>query len=539
MILKKPYAFFIKNFKLFHLIIFILSAILLYRTTLIYDFMREYTKETPNLIGKELTSTLFASWAYVLIALLIIINVIIIVVMIKKDKPYAYYIANIALYASILVVYIASHRVIGNLEKMLVATKTTLAIRDITNLARLLQTISVVFYLVRATGFDIKKFDFVRDLQGLDISEEDSEEIEVSLEFEKNVFIRNLKKTIRNARYYYKENRLVLNIIMVLFISLMSLLIYVETNKYDKIYKENEYFSVKNFNIGVLSSNILTKDYKNEKLTSDDNVLVTVKIGINSETNNQVQLARTVLVINGNQYFHIKDYDNSLMDIGNVYNNQTITKDFKDYVLVYQVPKTEIESPMIFKYIDNTEYKRGNKITNSIDVKLDPVNLDEQKKMTEEYELANEINTEDSKIMDYKITINNYDIEYRYENTYNACVKSNECYDFKEIIKPSATRNQEKVLLKLEGNISYENVLGKINNLYELINYFGSIEYTYNGKEYTEKSDFNQVIPTKTNNKDIFYIEVNKEIKEAENIKLSFNIRNMKYSYVLRGNINE
>ena len=58
MILKKPYAFFIKNFKLFHLIIFVLSAILLYRTSLIYDFLREYNKTTPNLIGKELTSSL-------------------------------------------------------------------------------------------------------------------------------------------------------------------------------------------------------------------------------------------------------------------------------------------------------------------------------------------------------------------------------------------------------------------------------------------------------------------------------------------------
>ena len=83
---------------------------------------------------------------------------------------------------------------------MLVAAKATLAIRDIANLARLFQTVSVVFYLIRATGFDIKKFDFVRDLKYLDITEEDSEEIEVSLEFEGNVFQRNIRRILRNTK---------------------------------------------------------------------------------------------------------------------------------------------------------------------------------------------------------------------------------------------------------------------------------------------------------------------------------------------------
>ena len=190
MILKKPYAFFIKNFKLFHLIIFVLSAILLYRTSLIYDFLREYNKTTPNLIGKELTSSLFSPWLYILIAIIIVVNILLIFILSKKDKPYLYYIINIVLYTAVLMMYISTNGVISDMEHMLVEAKATLAVRDISNIARMLQTVSVVFYLIRATGFDIKKFDFVRDLQGLDISEEDSEEIEVSVEFEKNVFVR-------------------------------------------------------------------------------------------------------------------------------------------------------------------------------------------------------------------------------------------------------------------------------------------------------------------------------------------------------------
>ena len=64
MILKKPYAFFIKNFKLFHFIIFALSAVLLYRTSIVYSFFKEYCKTSPNVIGKNLTSALFSPWLY-------------------------------------------------------------------------------------------------------------------------------------------------------------------------------------------------------------------------------------------------------------------------------------------------------------------------------------------------------------------------------------------------------------------------------------------------------------------------------------------
>jgi len=149
MILKKPYAFFIKNFKLFYLIIFSLAAVLLYRTSIIYSFIKEYVKESPNVIGKELTDSLFVNWSYILIILLIAVNILIIIIMIRKSKPYMFYIVNIILYISVLVVYGISNIVISNLEVMLVEAKITMAIRNILNIIRMLQTISIIFYFVR------------------------------------------------------------------------------------------------------------------------------------------------------------------------------------------------------------------------------------------------------------------------------------------------------------------------------------------------------------------------------------------------------
>jgi len=501
--------------------------------------MKEYSKTTPNVIGKDLTSTLFVPWTYILIALLIAVNILIIIILVKKDKPYVYYIINIALYLGLLIVYITSNRVISNMQEMLVAAKTTLAVRDITNLARLLQSVSTVFYLIRATGFDIKKFDFVRDLQSLDISEEDSEEYEVAVEFEKNEIIRNIKNKMRNANYYYKENKFVLNIIILLSISLILLLIYLNTNKYNKKYQENEFFNLDTLTIGVTESNILTKNYKNIKIVSDEDVLVAIKISVRSTKEETLQTTRTLLEVNGTQYYNIKDYKNSLIDIGNIYNNEMLTNEFKDYLLVYQIPKEDMNYNMTFKYIDNMEYKRDKTIINSFDVKLNPTNLDEQKQITKTFELSNEIDTSETKFSDYKININNYEIQNEFITTYNSCITENECYDFKEILKPSITREQGKTLIKIEGTMSYDNIIGNINDLASFIKEFGSIEYKLNGQNKIEINDFDEVKSSKDNNTDTYYIEINKEISEAEEIKLVLNLRSFKYEYILRGNLDE
>lgn len=528
MIVKKPYAFFIKNFKLFHLIIFILSSILLYRTSAIYDFLKVYNKTGQNVVGKELTSSLFSPWLYIMIAVLIAVNIVIILILIKKEKPYMYYIMNILLYIAVLFMYIIDNGIINYMEKMLVAAKTTLAIRDITNIARLLQTVSVIFYLIRATGFDIKKFDFVRDLQGLNISEEDSEEIEVGLEFEKNEFVRKINRNIRNTKYYYNENKFILNIVIVSFIAIVLFLIYLGTDKYDRVYNENQIVSARLINLGVKESTVITKDYKNDKIVPDEKAIVAVKVTAKGK---EFQTSRMPLTINGMQYYHTSEYDKSLIDLGNVYINQKLTDEFEDYLLVYIIPESESNSQMTFKYVDNINYKRGETITDSLDIKLNPKYPEKIKQNSIEYQLNNEI-----EINDYKINVNNYEIKDKFINTYNSCININECYDFNEIIVPSVS-DKDKALIRIEGTLDYSETVNNIKTLGDYISTYGNIEYTIDGNTY--KSELNEKKAVKTAQKNVFYIEVDKTALNSNNIKLSFNIRNNSYKYILRGETNE
>ena len=526
MILKKPYAFFIRFFKLFHLIIFFMSSILLYRTSLVYNFMKEFCKDSPNVIGKDLVSPLFSWWVYLLCFIIILVNLLIIYILARKVKPYMYYVINIFLYMAVMIITVSSRNVIGNMQSMLIATKTTLAIRDFLNLARLFQTVSVIFYLIRATGFDIKKFDFVHDLQGLDISPEDSEEIEVAVDFEGNVLIRQFKSKFRNLKYYYKENKFFINIFSLLFIGVLSLFIYFSINKYNKVYSENHFFNISGYNVGVKKSAILDSDFMGNSLLSDE-VLVVVNISANGY--GTLSSSKFVLIVDGMQYYPVGGYNSSVLDLGVVYSNQELKNEFSDYLFVYKVPKNSVHSDILFRCIDNIFSKRGKTIVNSIDIKLNPVNYINVDVAGYDYSLGEEIS-----INDYKININSYDISKDFSVTYNSCVSSNECYDFREILRPSVIRNKEKVLLKIDGSLSFD---GSAKNLFNFIHDFGSIDYVYNNNSYIEYGDFNSVISSKSSQSNVYYIEVDKEIMDASFIKLNFNFRDKKYSYILRGNL--
>lgn len=528
MILKKPYAFFIRFFKLFHLIIFALSSVLLYRTSLVYNFMKEFCKDSPNVIGKDLVSPLFVWWVYLLIIIIILVNLLIIYILVRKIKPYMYYVVNIFLYMGVMIVFVSSHRIIGNMQSMLVAAKTTLAIRDFLNLARLFQTVSVIFYLIRATGFDIKKFDFVRDLQGLDISPEDSEEIEVAVEFEGNVLIRNIKRRYRDFKYYYKENKFLINIFSLLFVGILFFFIYFNINKYNKVYSENQFFNVSGYNIGVKKSSILNTDFMGNVL-SDEEILVVVNFSVNGFGN--LPASKFVLVADNMQYYPISGYDSSVRDLGSVYSNQILSSEFSDYLFVYKIPKSSMNSNFIFRCIDNVVSKHGKTVVNSIDIKLNPTNYIGVGVNNYDYALGEEIS-----IDNYKVMINSYDINRNFTVMYNSCISTNECYDLREVLNPSVIRNREKVLLRVDGSLVLDD---SSKSLYNFISQFGSIEYVYNGNSFIEYGDFNSVISTKSSQSNVYYIEVDKEIMDASYIKLNFNFRDKKYSYILRGDIGE
>ena len=64
--------------------------------------------------------------------------------------------------------------------------RTVRLIRDFISISFIIQFYSAVILIIRAVGFDIKKFDFNNDLKEMEINESDREEFEVQINFDKN-----------------------------------------------------------------------------------------------------------------------------------------------------------------------------------------------------------------------------------------------------------------------------------------------------------------------------------------------------------------
>ena len=209
MILRKPFAFFIKHFKFIHLILAICAVYLIIKTNDILSFYLEYIDIMSISSNSSISFDLFSGLLWISLIIIILGSLLIAFLMKNKKKPIRFYIINIIVYIWLLIVYLVSYVISKNLEFGLVDIRTLKMIQDFLVISMILQVPSAISLVVRALGFDIKKFDFERDLEELEITSEDSEEVEVNLEFDFDKFKRNVRKQIRHFKYAYYENKII------------------------------------------------------------------------------------------------------------------------------------------------------------------------------------------------------------------------------------------------------------------------------------------------------------------------------------------
>ena len=95
MILRKPYAFFIKIFKPMHLFMAVLITYLIFNTNKILSFFSEYIHSNNDVVGELLNDKLITNSLFVILILLIIFSLIFLGIMFSKKKPVAFYLVNI------------------------------------------------------------------------------------------------------------------------------------------------------------------------------------------------------------------------------------------------------------------------------------------------------------------------------------------------------------------------------------------------------------------------------------------------------------
>ena len=337
MILRKPYAFFIKYFKILHAIIALLIAFLLYRSFTIYNFFRAYIDDYNGALNEFSPSSLINMYSFILALGIIILIIVLLSVMIYKKKPKALYIYSLKVYMAVITLYFVSYPTLRNISAELVDIRFSSALRDFFMIASVLQLVSLVWFVVRATGFDIKQFDFGSDLQKLDIDEKDSEEIEVALEFDKNKVNRQVRGKLREFKYLYGEHKFIFNTAGVIVLIIIIFNVYLNLTVYSATYNQGTSFTASGVVMNIRDSYLTQTDPTGKKLTDDMVVVVKMDIKKQGSINKVLNTGLATLRIGNESYSQNNDYAKELYDLGTPYVNQTLNNEFQTYILAYVI----------------------------------------------------------------------------------------------------------------------------------------------------------------------------------------------------------
>lgn len=375
MILRKPYAFLIKHFKLIHAFICLLLIFVLTKSTSLLNFFSDYTVATSQIQSTNYVNFL----VYFAIIIVIAISFTMIILMRKKDKPILFYILTIVAYSLVFIGFAYDNSVIATLEKSTLDRQTINLVRDINRFLVIGQYIILIPYIIRTLGFDIKKFDFKKDMKELDIEVSDNEEFEFTTGIDSEKVKTKLRRRIRELKYYYLENKIFILIIVI------PILIITGYNLFSKIninikYKETDEIKLDNYyTLKITDSYITNKDNNNKEIKKDDTTFLILKFTVTSTYNGTFTLDtnKFIVKIKGNNYIPVKQYYKSLSNYGVGYKEQKIVANTtKDYILVYNIPNDYINKKMTLEYSYRYDYSSKNpKMIKKI-VKLTPELVD-------------------------------------------------------------------------------------------------------------------------------------------------------------------
>lgn len=350
MILRRPYAFLIKHFRLIHLIMFSVITYIILRARDILNFFKDYINYNGNI--EVISSNYINNYIFIGIFLIIVLSIVIYYLMRYKNKPRLFYIGTIIVssISAVLFIYLTSS--IKGLEIGDVSGREIRLFRDLSRINFWILLVSSIPLLIRGLGFDIKKFNFTSDLKELNLNEEDSAEVEVSSNLDSNNIKRILRKKRRELKYYYKENSLIINIIFFI-IGIIIIIIY-PFNKYviNRDLNIGETLTTNNFYLKINNSYISERNR-----ISKSNEYLILNISIKGKINKySLNLNEFIIKGSNKEYVPSQKYYNYFKDIGIGYKGETLsTEEYKNYILIYNIDNNAANNNLAFEYLNSNK----------------------------------------------------------------------------------------------------------------------------------------------------------------------------------------
>lgn len=527
MILKKPYAFLIKYFRIIHILLAFPIIYLIIKTGNIVSFFKSfidagYYTSISNIASSHINYFMYLSVLFVLLA-----GIAIYFLMRQKEKSTKFYFFLILFYIILLIMLGVTHSILFSMETTTLDATAARAYRDISYMFYLPQFFFAAFTIFRGIGFDLKKFNFELDIQELEITDIDSEEFELVIGIDEHKVKRNIRRFIREFRYYVLENKFIFTILCSIFVIIIGTILYLNRGVYNKTYKQSQVVSHKNLRVQVTDSLLTNKDYGGN-LFKDNKYYVVVQLSLENKGKESTTLDYNnfYLDLENRRVYPILDRASYFIDFGGIIKEDTkLKKDTKNtYVLVYEIQESEIKDEYTLTILENVTLTVGQISPNYKKVSLKPKKeIDIITIGTTKY---GKIATfEESRIGYSSFQIKNFELKDSFTYQYQSCYTETSCRDLTNMV---SSNSSSKTLLIMEVNHTIDQNTfyyqsARTSRLFP--NHFITIEYV------TEVESKKTTIVNKTPDSYSkgFILEVPNELKNAKKIDVVVTIRNKKY----------
>lgn len=478
-------------------------------------------------LGDSNTSSYVTIFMFLVAIIIIAFSLAMYLLMRKKEKPKNLYIGLSSYYILYFIGLILYFLVFRSMESSQLTIRNAMIIRDISLIVMLPQVVLLILSLIRGVGFDIKKFNFSKDLKELDITEEDNEEFEFVFGVDSYKYFRYLRRRIREFKYYVLENKFMFTILMSLTCAVLLIVTILNFTVYNKTYFKNQKVHANNLTLEVNNSYLTNLSYDGS-IISDDTYFLIVNITFTNSSGQStvLELQNYELLTKSGKVYPTLSRSSYFPDFGAGYAKEKIENNTaQTYILVYELSKKDVAKKYTLKIIDEIEYKAGTIHSKHRNISLKP-NSYTKLETIGNYNVSSPVTMYDSILNNTSLLVNSYEFKNKLTYQYEACAASN-CRNVTDVVTADAAK--AKTLLVLSGNLKLDKDSTFSKNVKNQMSFFDAfVKIRYDDKigpviDATPKSLLDQYV-----------LQVDEKVANAQNVDLVITIRNKQYILKLK-----
>lgn len=538
MIIRNPYNFVVKHYKLINLLLLIPMIFLVLKFGDISNFFKDYIGMGYATTETSITDTYITGLTTLTIVFMIIVNILLYLIFASKKKNGLFYSINIIYFIALLVGLLLFSSSMASIEKDSLDATFANFVRDVSFICYLPMYLLMAINVSKAFGFNFKTLQFDNNSE-LKIREEDEEDIEIKVGGDNNTVKKSLVSIMRELKYYVLENKFVFTCIGIVLALIIGFTTYQNYKLYNKSFRINQSFELDKFTLALKESYITDVDYRGIIVTEGKYYLAIRMYLKNNGEDTSISNSAFRIYIGDDIIYPSYDKSARFIDIGEAYQGEVIPKAEKDeeghdYVFVYELTKEQVKNTYQMRILNHLSEKNGKIIPSYRRITVKPRNVTKTKDLGV-VKLGQEVKLKDTTLGNTSFTINELTLDTSYRYSYEMCNLKNICSEYTDTVVPSTG----KILLIIKDEINIDKLSPYAQYKYQdfYIDYSSLIyQFTIN----SGKDEGNKIRTTTLKNitpqvlKDVKIYEVPNTMLNASKINFEIRIRNHYLTMVVR-----